>query len=76
MLSETLGKEIIAAISIAIFAAIFNIIFLAGAVLKDKPGSNGLGTVLEGNCKRLDWWNKIAHGFINVTSSASVHSTR
>lgn len=48
-----------------------NVIFLIVAMTKNKPRPNGLGTLLEGGCSKVDWGNKVAHGVINVLSTVS-----
>lgn len=58
-----------AAIFLASCALIFNVVFLIVAASLRKPGPNGLGTLLEQECTKVDWGNKIAHGFINVIST-------
>ena len=64
---------VVAAIFVGALALIFNLLFLILATRKHKPGLNGLGTLLEGDCKRIDKWNKIAHGFINVMSTVKMN---
>lgn len=63
--------RVVIGIVLAVGALVFNIGFLILASRKDPPGSNGLGTILQGECTRTDTWNKVAHALINVYSTVS-----
>lgn len=66
---------VVAAIFLASCALTFNLVFLAAAVSADKWGTNGLGTLMEDECDRIDIGNKVAHIFINVVSTVKLPKT-
>lgn len=63
---------IVMAAFMAMSAMVANIIFLIVATSLHRWQPNGLGLLLEDNCKKVDWANKLAHGFINAMSTVSL----
>lgn len=64
---------VVIGIVVATIVFTLNFLFLILAV-RVHWGSDGLGTLVEGDCTKLNRWNKMAHGFINIMST--VRSTR
>lgn len=65
-----------AVILLAVLTLLGNVIFLAVAVRRDKWRANGLGTLVEDECDKIDNYNKAAHIFINVISTLRSSWTR
>jgi hypothetical protein len=61
-----------AAIGVAMFTLNLNFWFLVIVRVKHKPQTNGLGTLWEGNCEKIEWANKVAHGIINILSTVGL----
>ena len=62
---------VVAAIAAASLALAFNLVFLILAMQRNKPASNGVGTILEGDCGKVKAWNQGSHAFINIMSTVS-----
>jgi hypothetical protein len=63
---------VIFAILLAACTFVGNLVFLIVATVQHAPGPSGLGTLREGECKQIDWNNKVAHAFINVVSTVCI----
>jgi hypothetical protein len=60
---------VVGAVGVAAFTLSLNLWFLVAISTKHKPRSNGLGTLDEGDCQKLDSVNKVLHGVINILST-------
>jgi hypothetical protein len=74
VMNKYLGWEIgvVIAITTATFAFGFNFIFLIVVTIRQTLRPSGLGTLVEGDCAKIDWINKISHGVVNIMRTVSV----